>query len=263
MSHISGHSVMRLLLACLLSACAAGLAGAQTPPGGAVPRAFGGTPEIRAQLVPRQYTTLSSEMAGRIDTINALVGVKFNKGDLLVAFDCAIQRAQESRAQAEATRAEKALAVNNRLVQLKSSSELELEVAKAELDKAKADLAVAQAMVSKCSIFAPFSGVTVDQKARQFQYAAQGQALLDILDNSTLDVELIAPSRWLTWLKPGFTFDLRIDELNKSYPVKVTRFSGKADPVSQSVRIIGEITAAAPDLIAGMSGRATIQAPPN
>jgi hypothetical protein len=36
------------------------------------------------------------------------------------------------------------------------------------------------------------------------------------------------------------------------------RRGGRVDPVSQSIKVIGEITGDAPELMAGMSGRATI-----
>ena len=96
---------------------------------------------------------------------------------------------------------------------------------------------------------------------REFQYANPGQALLDVLDDRNLDVELIVPSRWIGWLKPGYTFQLRIDELDKNYSARISRLGGRVDPVSQSIRVFGEITDSNADLIAGMSGRATI-APP-
>jgi membrane fusion protein, multidrug efflux system len=42
----------------------------------------------------------------------------------------------------------------------------------------------------------------------------------------------------------------------------VMRLSGRVDPVSQTIKVIGEITQTAPELMAGMSGRAVIT-PPN
>lgn len=147
------------------------------------------------------------------------------------------------------------MAINKRLLQLKSVGQLELEAAQAELAKANADLAVANATVPKCTIPAPFSGETVEQKRREFQYATPGQPLLDVLDDGSLEVELIAPSRWLSWLKIGDPFTIRIEETEKSYPAKVTRLGGRVDPVSQSIRVIGQIAGNAPDLMAGMSGR--------
>jgi len=52
-----------------------------------------------------------------------------------------------------------------------------------------------------------------------------------------------------------------VDETDKTYPARVTRLAGRVDPVSQSIKVVGEITAAAPELMAGMSGRANITPP--
>jgi membrane fusion protein, multidrug efflux system len=235
--------------------------GQQSGPGGETPTTPSITPEIRVQLTPRQYTTLSSEMAGRIDQIDTRVGDHFNKGDALIEFDCAVQHAEGAHAQAVEAQAEKTYVIDQRLVALRSMGQLELDVAGTEVDKAKADVAAAEAVTSKCVIAAPFAGVTVDQKARAFQYTTPGQALLDILDDHGLEVELIAPSRWLSWMKPGYQFQVHIDETDKTYPARISRLGGRVDPVSQSIKVIGEITADAPELMAGMSGRAIITPP--
>jgi membrane fusion protein, multidrug efflux system len=218
-------------------------------------------PELRAQLAPRDFTELSSELAARIDRINTKIGDHFQKGDVLVVFDCSIENAQLAKARASAAQADRTYAINQRLLALKSIGDLELAVSAAEIGKAKADLAAAEATQSKCQISAPFAGVTVEQKARAFQYATPGQALLDIIDDSHLDVELIVPSRWLAWLKSGYVFHVEIEETGKTYPARVTRLGGRVDAVSQSIRLFGEITSPAPELMAGMSGRADI-APP-
>jgi membrane fusion protein (multidrug efflux system) len=241
-----------------MALCAAAAVAQPTAP----PSPNGGAPEIRAQISPVHYTTLSSEMAGRIDKIATRVGDHFHQGDVLIVFDCALPRAQVAKAQAVLTQGERTYEINRRLVALKSMGQLELDVSAAEVLKAKADLAAAESVASKCSIAAPFSGVTVEQKAREFQYTTPGQALLDILDDRALEVELIAPSHWLSWLKPGTAFQVKIDETDKTYPARVTRLGGRVDPVSQSIKVIGEIIGDAPDLRAGMSGRATMTPPP-
>ena len=252
---------LRALTIGLATALCAGAAAAQQSELTAPPPSGGSAPELRAQLVPLHYTTLSSEMAGRIDKITTRVGDHFRKGDMLVMFDCAVPRAQVAHAQAVVTQAEKTYEIDRRLVALKSMGQLELDVAAAEVLKGKADLDGAEAVSSKCSIAAPFAGVTAEQKAREFQYTTPGQPLLDVLDDHTLEVELIAPSHWLSWLKPGYTFQVRIEETEKTYPARITRLGGRVDPVSQSIKVIGEIIGDAPDLMAGMSGRATVTPP--
>jgi multidrug resistance efflux pump len=107
----------------------------------------------------------------------------------------------------------------------------------------------------------PFNGIAVEQKVQEFQYATPGQPLLEILDDRSLEVELIAPSRWLAWLKPGYAFTVHIDETDKTYPADITRVGGRVDPVSQTIKVFGEIRGEATELMAGMSGRANIPPP--
>ncbi|CAK0764628.1 hypothetical protein WCLP8_3730004 [uncultured Gammaproteobacteria bacterium] len=55
----------------------------------------------------------------------------------------------------------------------------------------------------------------VEQKAREHQYVQAGQPLLEILDDSVLEVEFIAPSSWLAWLKAGASFKVTVEETGK------------------------------------------------
>jgi multidrug efflux pump subunit AcrA (membrane-fusion protein) len=166
-----------------------------------------------------------------------------------------------ARAQAVLTQVERTYEIDRRNPTERPTGQLELDIAAADVLKAKADLAAAEAVTSKCSVTAPFAGVTVEREAHEFEYATPGQPLLDVLDDHALELELTAPSRWLGWLKPGASFQVRIDDTGKTYPGRVTRLGGRVDPASQSIRLIGEITRDAPELMAGMSGRQTSTPP--
>jgi RND family efflux transporter MFP subunit len=233
-------------------------AAAQQPPS---PDAASVPQVIRAQLVPRAFTTLSSETAARIDRISHRAGEHFQKGETLVEFDCVAQRAEVAKARAILKAAEKTYAVKKRLFDMKSLSGLELEVSAAEIDKAKADVAIADATQSKCMIEAPFTGVVVDQKARESQYTTPGQPLLEIVDDRALELEFIVPSAWLRWLKTGTAFSVAVDETAKTYRAHVELLGGRVDPVSESIKVTGTIDGDAQDLMPGMSGR-VLMAPP-
>jgi membrane fusion protein, multidrug efflux system len=75
-----------------------------------------------------------------------------------------------------------------------------------------------------------------------------------------LKVKLNAPSRWLTWLKPGSRFDVQIDETGRSYPAVVSAINGRVDAVSQSIELEGRIGGNFNELLAGMSGNARFSA---
>jgi len=217
--------------------------------------------ELRAQLSPRDFTTLAAEIGAKVERVNAREGERFRKGDPLITFDCSIQRAQMAEARATLSATEKTVSVNNRLLELQTIGKLENDVAVAERDKARAKLDASGAVLSKCSVPAPFGGRVVEQKVRAQQFVQPGQALLDVLDDSELELDFVVPSKWLVWLKPGHVFQVAIDETAKSYPVKLTRVGARIDPVSQSVKVTGAIGGHFPELAAGMSGKVLLSPP--
>jgi membrane fusion protein (multidrug efflux system) len=217
--------------------------------------------EIRAQLTARYSTTLSAEIAASIRQLRVREGERFKKGDLLVAFDCSVQQAQLQKAQASVEGAAKAYEVNSRLSQLESVSSLEVEASKAKLGEAKADIALTQAALSKCRINAPFSGRVVTLPAHAHQFLKVGDPIMDILDDSELELKLIVPSAWLRWLKPGLAFQFHLDELDKDYPAKIHSIGASIDPVSQTLPVVANITGKHKELLTGMSGRALFNLP--
>ncbi|CDK97483.1 conserved exported protein of unknown function [Magnetospirillum gryphiswaldense MSR-1 v2] len=218
--------------------------------------------ELRAQLSPRDFTTLAAEIGAKVEKVGAREGERFKKGDTLIAFDCSIQRAQMAEARAALGATEKTVAVNSRLLELQTIGKLESDVAQAERDKARAKVDASGAVLGKCTVPAPFDGRVVEQKVRAQQYVQPGQALLDILDDSVLELDFIVPSKWLVWLKPGHLFQVAMDETAKTYPVKLTRIGARIDPVSQSVKVTGAIGGHFPELAAGMSGKVLLSPPP-
>jgi membrane fusion protein (multidrug efflux system) len=250
------HLMTRLLALGVLLAATATVGAAPAPARAALEKQ-----DIRAQLSPRRFTTIGAEIGAKVSRVTVAEGARFRAGQTLVAFDCSLQQAQLQKAKAVLSGAERTFSANKRLEELRSVGKVELEVSEAEVAKAKAELAANGVLLSKCTIAAPFSGRVAEQKVREQQFVQPGQALLDILDDSVLELEFIVPSRWLAWLKAGYAFQVQIDETGKTYPAKVQRIGARVDPVSQSVKLSGAIAGSFPELIAGMSGRVFL-APP-
>lgn len=240
---------MGLVSAAAVFTAAVGISRAQT------------TVDIRAQLSPRNYTTLSSELAAKIASIAVREGDRFSKGQVLVGMECSLQRANLEKARAALSAAEKTSDVNRRLQQMNAAGALEAEVAAADATKARAEVAAGLAVVSKCAVAAPFAGRVAELKVRAQQFVQPGQAMLEIIDDSVLEIEFLAPSAWLVWLKPGQDFHVAIDETAKTYPARVARLGARVDPVSQSVKVVAEINGKFPELMAGMSGRIVLVPP--
>ncbi len=258
-----------VLFAASIALAIAGQAGAQTqmPATSAVPTAAAPAKsalerqEIRAQLLPRRYTTIAAEIGAKVKRLPVPEGGAFRAGQALVSFDCSLQQAQLQKAQAELSGAEQTHKTNLRLAELNSVGQLDLDLSKAALGKAMAEVGANQAVLAKCSIAAPYSGRVAEQKVREQQYVQPGQALLDIIDDSVLELEFLVPSAWLGWLRVGSSFQVEIDETRKNYPAKFIRIGARVDAVSQSIKVAATIDGKFPELIAGMSGRVKVTPP--
>jgi RND family efflux transporter MFP subunit len=158
--------------------------------------------------------------------------------------------------------ATKQQATQTRLHELNATGRQELEQAEGEVAKQRAEVAQMQVLLSKCTIAAPFSGRVAEQKVREQQYVQAGQAMLEIIDDSVLEVEFIMPSRWLAQVRAGAPVQIAVDETGRTYPARVQRVGARVDPVSQSVKVVAAIDGRPGELMAGMSGRLVIQRAP-
>jgi membrane fusion protein, multidrug efflux system len=214
--------------------------------------------QIRAQLLPVNYTTLSAEIPARVNRIKLVEGDKFGAGDLIIELDCSLQNAQLLKARAELLSTERILDANQKLAAMNSVGHLELALAETAVDKAKAEVLTVETLLSKCRILAPFSGRIAEQKIREQQYVQAGQPLVDILDDSAFEIEFIVPSKWLTWLIIGQSMQIDIDETQRSYPATFSKIGARIDPVSQTIKVTGKIEGNFTELMAGMSGTVSI-----
>jgi len=209
---------------------------------------------VRAQLVSRHNTILSSELSGRVEKFPNREGESFNKGDMLFGIDCTLHRARLAKAQAQLAEFRKINEVNSNLDRLGSISTLEIEVSAARLGAASAELKIMKAMAERCVIRAPFSGKVVESFAVNHQYVAEGQQMLEIIDDGALEVETLVPSIWLSWLKKNHEFYVAIDESGQRLSANVSRISPMIDPLSRTVKIFGSIDLSHKNLVPGMSG---------
>lgn len=240
-------------------AAAAAAPGAQAPaaPGRAALERL----DIRAQLMPRRYTTIAAEIGAKVASMPVPEGGAFRAGQVLVTYDCSVQRAMSDKAQAELEAAEQTHRANQRMEKFNAVGQLELDLSGSAVNRARAELGAQTAVLAKCSLPAPFAGRIAEQRVREQQYVQPGQPLLDILDDSVLELEFLVPSVWLRWVRPGASFEVQIDETRKTYPARFTRLGARVDPVSQSVKAVAAIHGRFPELMAGMSGKVLITPP--
>lgn len=226
----------------------------------AAPAAAGGgtgaddSGRIRTQLVSLHDVMISSEVEGKIAQLPLKEGDAFKRGQLLVGFDCDLYAAQLRKVEAAADAATKVYAVDQKLSALHSVGAVDVEEAAAKAKEANAEAAYVRLTVSRCQVMAPFSGRISKRVVAQYEYVQAGRPLLQIVDTGDLELKLIVPSRWLTWLRVGSALQVHIDDLNADYEANVVRIGASVDPVSQTLEVSARIRGHHAELLPGMSG---------
>ncbi len=209
---------------------------------------------IRGIVQPRAKAGLSAEVPSRIVRLPFREGESFHKGDVLVEYDCARLEAARKAARAAWRAAALKARSKRRLVKYQAAGRLEAAVAEAESEKARAEMEAAAVEVRKCRLLAPFKGRVVELHAQAHETPGSGRPVMTVVDLSRLEVEVIAPSRWLSRLRPGAEFTFRVDETGDVLKGRVERIGAVVDAVSQTVRLHGVLEGDASRVLPGMSG---------
>ena len=217
----------------------------------------------RVLLVAQKETTVVAQFVGQISRLGGELGASISQGGPLVVFDCRELEARTKMSEAEVNASRQQFETKQRLKELGGTGDVEVQLAQANLEKSKAQLEVSRAQMRQCVASAPFSGRIVKLHVKPYQSVTIGQPLVDLVSSGALKVRLNAPSRWLTWLKRGVSFEVKVDETGRSYPAVVSAINGRVDAVSQSVEIEGQLGGVWPELLAGMSGNARFTVPAN
>lgn len=211
---------------------------------------------VRGVIRPNSEAVLATDISARVKKITFKNGQHFNKGDLLIAFDCSRYNAQLMGAEAEFRAQNITYKSNNRLLKHRAVGSNEVAIAKAARDKALAGVRELKALVSMCKIYAPYDGHVVERKINEHEYSGPNVPLMKILDSSELEINLIVPSNWLNWLTKGTAFKFSVDETGVEYAATVKRIGAEVDPVSQTVNIMGSFDKLPKNVLSGMSGTA-------
>ena len=209
--------------------------------------------KARAELEAVQHTLTSNQRLAALNSVGQLeldlsrAAVSRAKAEVDYIQASSVHELDQARAAVSRAKAE--------VDSLQATGVLELDLARSVVSRAKAEVGAGQAIISKCSVVAPFNGRVAEQKARDQQFVQLGQPLLDIIDDSVLELEFLVPSAWLRWMRVGGALRVQIDETRKTYPARFIRVGARVDPVSQSIKVVAAIEGQHADLMAGMSGR--------
>ncbi len=211
---------------------------------------------VRGVVKSNQEAVLSVDLNARVVDTPVKAGEAFSKDDILVKFDCRIQKA-EARAAKAAYAASKSAHKNNvELSQHGAVGELEVNVSKAEMNQALANSEAISARTRDCEILAPYDGRVAELVINNYETSAPNQPLLKIVSSGEFEIQLIVPSTWLSWMQIGSPFEFTVDETGEQLSASVWQIGAEVDAVSRTVPLVARFTSYPGQVLPGMSGSA-------
>lgn len=215
-----------------------------------------GALESRALIRSAKRIEYRTDIEAPVAEAAYLLGQSFAKGDPLIVMDCAGHQAQLKAAEASARAASIEHGTKKRLLKYQAAGKDEVRLAAAHADRGAAELEIHQVRNRFCRFEAPFAGRVVELYARPHEFPPKDSPLITIIDDRALEMELIVPSTWLVWLKPGTPFEVEVDETGTVGLGQVERIAAEVDPVSQTIKVIAGFEDVPEGALAGMSGAA-------
>lgn len=211
--------------------------------------------EIAVLVVAGEETTLSSQMAGRIQRVNVGLGDTVAQNATLVEFDCSEQQAQLQAAQAEYRGLRETHLTKLKLQALGAAGELEVTVAAAAADKARSQMDLRDSQMAYCQVKAPFPGRVARLRVKISESLNLGQPVVELVNPATLKAQMFVPSSFIRLLKPGAVFQVKL-ESGQTYRAQVSRINSRVEGVSQQLEVEGRFEGTPTGLLPGMVGTA-------
>ena len=202
---------------------------------------------------------LRTDLAAAVAEVARREGEAFESGDALIVLDCARQRADHAAAAARAKAADAEARQIAHLHGLGAAGSGEMRVSRARSEAARAEASAHATRLSGCTIAAPFAGRVVGVRARAHSVPERGAALMEIVGRTPPEIEMVAPSDWLRWLRVGTALRFEVRETGTVLAARVTRLGAHVDPSSRTIAVWATPDANAPGILAGMTGTATFE----
>jgi RND family efflux transporter MFP subunit len=216
---------------------------------------------VRGVVRPVEQATISTDLSARVAEVRFKEGDRFARGDLLVAFDCRRHQAELAAADAIAREMQLTLKSNQTLERHQAVGRNDVEISRLRVAKAEAEADALRARLELCRIIAPFDGRVTELTIQPFETPAPGRPFITIIADGQLEIELIVPSDWLSWLRVGSEFIFNVDEVKMDLEGSIIRLAAAVDPVSQTIKVVGRFKVSDVAVIAGMSGTGRFRRP--
>jgi membrane fusion protein (multidrug efflux system) len=209
-------------------------------------------------VVALRSITVRNELSGTVRQVSLIPGRIVEAGDVLVALDVSVEKAELEALQAQAELAKTQLARIERMVQQRAASEMELDAARAERDVAVAQVARTLAVIERKTIRAPFRARVGLSDVHPGQYLNEGTVLTTLqgVDDHAY-VDFAVAQQVAAQLKPGDRVEVRSASAS-SLTAAIVALDARVDSATRNATVRAQVTDGVDALTPGSSVRVRV-----
>ena len=192
-----------------------------------VPTTFIHSIDVLGKVDGEENVKLAAQMGGNVVRVNAAVGDKVSKGQILVETDNAamIQAIEEVKSQREF--ANTMFQKQKRLWEQNIGSEVQYLSAKNNVDALDKRIATLQQQIDMTRIKSPISGVVDQFDVKPGQMLVPGMPVISVVNNSKLKIKAELAESYINKVKPGNRVMVSVPDAGKTIETRI-KYAGQA-----------------------------------
>lgn len=189
-------------------------------------------------IVAINGTDVTTEVAGKVDQLRFDSSQRVAKGDVLLRLDDSVDRADLEGLKADMRLAAVQFKRTTRLLPKRAVSQSAYDEAKARYESVQAKVASQQALISKKTIRAPFSGLLGIREVNLGQYLSPGTKIVQIQQLRPIFVDYTLPERYFDQLQDGQTVRVGVSAYpSESFVGQITAIDAAVNPATRSIQV--------------------------
>lgn len=191
---------------------------------------------VNGSTVPNEEVAITTEVAGKIVSINFREGDYAKNGQVLVQLDDDELQAERKRLVVQRQLNEKIAERLKALYDKEGVSLQDYEVAAAEVEKTEADIALIDAQLRKRIVRAPFEGRLGLRMVSEGSYLSPGTPIVSLISINPIKLEFDVPEKYSRAIQTGGQVNFRLDGEKDNFRATVIAREPNIDPETRTLR---------------------------
>jgi len=193
--------------------------------------------DLQARVEADDIVNVSSEIGGRIISLNVKEGQAVRRGQLIATTDMSTLENQIAEINNSLDLAKTVFERQERLWKQNIGSEIQYLQAKTNKEGIEKSLATLQSQIKKKNVYAPISGIVDREFMKQGETSAPGMPIVQILNTSKIKIVADAQEQFLKSISKGDMVEVTFPAIGKTFNKKISMIGRTIDPANRTFKV--------------------------